>query len=609
MRLIHPGGLTGNLRRLFKSGRRSQGVARHLLSRAVVEVMEKRTMLTGTPLYWDPSGAATASGGAGTWDTATLEWRSGSAAGPLVAWSNAGDANGPYQAIFPGSGGTVVLGASVSAVSVSFAANGYALTGGSGDYGLSFAGGIGQIDVTPNSTASISAAVSAAPGLTKTNTGTLNLAGIVTGTATQTLNVETGALVVSTSEAWKTVEVGIAGELVIQGTGSVSGSSGNLSIANAGIVDLISDQSLAGTIGSFTNTGTFEVDNATGSGTTTLSMSFTDSNGTIDVTGGTLSIPGSITLPNLTTMALNGSGTLAVPSLTDPGATIQQDSGTLSISGALNVGGNWQNAAQYFLAGGTLDSGSLYVGEFTTATFTQTGGRLSTGHTEIGSYGNGTLIQSGGTSTYWDMYLGIYGTGTFDLSGGNSTNYTLTDGRVGTGTVDLSGSASLTSSGESVGDEGGLGTFTQTGASTNTTGNFGIGGGSTGIYTLSSGTFSAAWFGVGYGDFGYGTFVQAGGTFYVHTVRPSGPTARRRMAFITCQGDSFRGYNVNIGINGGNGDFSESGGTVDFGNRRCSPVSREHLPSSIFRAAHWPSAGTCISAILPLPAWIRLVAQ
>jgi hypothetical protein len=603
----------------FNNQKRTGGEPQHwkakrrlaMAASAAVEPLEKRTMLTATPLYWDPTGASTASGGAGTWDTSTAEWRSGSPTGSLVAWSNAGDANAPYQAIFPGTGGGVALGTSVSAVSLSFAADGYSINGGSDGYTLTLSGGIGQIDVTPDSTAAISASLSAGPGLTKTNTGILNLTGTVTGTTAQTLNVEQGLVGIFTSESWQTVEAETAGSLMTEGSsaglivsggitvdgafyhdggtvesqtltidstgtfvdtsGSLSGSVSSLAITNNGFFDSVSDQSLNGTTGSFTNSGLYEVDNASGSGTTTLLMSFTNTNGTINVAGGTLSIPDSITVPAGTGMTLDGTGTVSVPSLQLVQSTVQQNSGTLSITDNLSVGGDWLNGGQYNLAGGTLNAGSLGIGVSSTATFTQTGGSLETGHTEVGTYGNGAIVQSGGTSSFYDLYFGVSGQATFNLSGGSSSAYSINVGRYGgSAAINLSGAATLASANtESIADTGATGSFTQSGTSTNTVGGGGldIGAGGTGTYTLSSGTLDSSWFGLGGGSYGNGKFIQSGGNFTVSYGSGIGSDSSTSYGTYLMSGGSLStGYNVDIGSNGGNGSFNQTGGTVDFSN-------------------------------------------
>ena len=603
-----------NQRRLKRQRVKQLGRSTWLIdsaARAAVEPLERRTMLTVTPLYWDPAGAATASGGSGTWDTTTAEWRSGSASGPLVAWSNSGDANGLYEAVFPSSAGTVTLSAAVTAASLSFTSNGYSLSGGSSGYSVTLGGTEGQIDVANNAGVTISAAIYAGSGLTKTSAGTLSLSGTLSGTAAETLDVQGGTVNIEASEVWQTVTVEAAGSLTINGSdvgliassginvyglfdheggsvqtptlanypgatfhdgsGSVSGTVGSLTIYNAGTFDSVSDQSLSGTTGTFYNGGTYKVENLSGSGTTTLSMPFYSLGDTIDVTSGTLSLPGSITLTDSTVMTLDGSGMLSVPSLDVANAIVQQNSGTLNVTGSLQIGDHFMSGAQYNLGGGLLSSGALFIGSFSTATFSQTGGALDVGHSEVGSYGTGYLQQTGGTSSFGDLYLGFVGTGTYNLSGGSCIAYSLEDGRIGSGSVNLSGSASLSVSNiEGIGQQGGYGIFTQTGSSTNTSAIFAVGDGGTGVYNLSAGTFTTQWDAAGefdYGAAGIGTFIQSGGIVNVqYAITIGSGSAGSSGTYLLSAGQVYNGYSVDIGIDGGHGTFNQSGGTAGFFN-------------------------------------------
>ena len=195
-----------------------------------VEPLEARTLFTATPLYWDPTGASTAAGGAGTWNTTALEWRSGSPTGSLVAWANAGDANGPYKAVFSAGSGTVTIGVGVTASSVSFTASGYTLAGSAA---LSFSGGTGQVDVASGLSETISAPIAGANGLTKTSAGTLTLGGAdtysgVTVVSAGTVNVtgnESGATggwaIGTTNAAASTVNLQAGSTIVVAGSGSI----------------------------------------------------------------------------------------------------------------------------------------------------------------------------------------------------------------------------------------------------------------------------------------------------------------------------------------------------------------------------------------------------
>src|ERR1019366_9204645 len=111
--------------------------ALRLATQAVIEKLENRTLFTA--MYWDPSGAAVANGGSGTWNTANADWRQGSPTGPLVAWRNSAN----EDAVFPASAGIVSLGSAITAKSLTFTTNGYVIAGNT----LTLAGGNGRVDV------------------------------------------------------------------------------------------------------------------------------------------------------------------------------------------------------------------------------------------------------------------------------------------------------------------------------------------------------------------------------------------------------------------------------------------------------------------------------
>jgi hypothetical protein len=560
--------------------------------RCGVEPLEKRTMLVADNLYWDPNQAATAVSGTGTWDTTTVEWRLGSPTGSLSAWRDS------YTAIFQSGSGTVTLGASVSVANISFISTDTTVVGPSGT-ALNITATNGQISVDGLSTATINSAINASSGMIKTNTGTLSLAGAVTGASAE-LNVSQGSLSVSGAQSWQSVEVGASGTLIVQESsapfvvsggitadglidhsggaiqtpqlnvdstgifsdqsGSVSGISGTIAINNSGIFDSSTNQSLAGATGSFYNSGFYEAQNASGSGTTTLSLLFTQGNGTIDVTTGMLTIPAGITFINYTASIFEGSGTLSVTALDDDAATVTQYAGlTVSVSNSVNIGDQFGTGAQYNLAGGAFTTSELSIGCYSTASFIQTGGTLTAGQTQIGSSGQGFLTQTGGTSSFYDMYIAISGHGTLNLSAGTTTAYSIAAGRLGgLATVLLSGTASLTATAwEAVGDESGFGNFTQSGTSTNTTNSLGLGSpGGYGTYTLTGGTLVAP-----FQSIDAGVFTQTGG-INTNWYFQGGDDSTGAMGSYNLTGGTFvNDIFFQVGIEGGAGVFTQSGGT------------------------------------------------
>jgi hypothetical protein len=192
----------------------------------------------------------------------------------------------------------------------------------------------------------------------------------------------------------------------------------------------------------------------------------------------------------------------------------------------------------------------LYVGDTAgSGTVDMIGGTLTWQSVSVGSSGNGIFTQSGGTSTtvnpyYCNLFLGANtgGNGIYNLSGTGQLNAWCEDvGYYGTGTFVQSGGINIvscnlylgaTSSGSGsyslsddgllsvdnqliVGNNGGNGTFTQSGG-TNTTYELDIAydAGSTGTYELSgSGQLSTeVEFVGGTASVGSALFRQAGGT-------------------------------------------------------------------------------------------------
>jgi autotransporter-associated beta strand protein len=82
-------------------------------------------------LYWDPGNTgSTSGGGSGTWDTSTQEWFDQDLDSE-VYWDNSGWTNGPDNAVFDNSPGTVTLAAPIVAATITFNSSGYVLGGGS----------------------------------------------------------------------------------------------------------------------------------------------------------------------------------------------------------------------------------------------------------------------------------------------------------------------------------------------------------------------------------------------------------------------------------------------------------------------------------------------
>jgi autotransporter-associated beta strand protein/YD repeat-containing protein len=328
-----------------------------------VEPLEDRTLFTATPLYWDPSGAATASGGSGTWNTTTAEWRSGSATGSLVAWNNSGDANGPFQAVFSAGSGTVTIATPVTASQVAFNSSGYNVSGVNTSSGILTLSTNQQVSVASGDTATISAIIAGSAGLTKTGAGTLILAGSNTyttqtllsagtiqlngqlsgyatlGATSNTLNISGGMLDINgvsptigilTGTSGSIVNNGAAATFTISGaggaatySGNIANGSGQLSLIVTGSARLYGTDSYSGTT-TITSVATLYVTKSTGSGV------FVD-NGTF--------YPYAPTGPDVFSNNISGSGQVVIAGLkTNSTVTL---SGSDTYTGGTNISSAW----------------------------------------------------------------------------------------------------------------------------------------------------------------------------------------------------------------------------------------------------------------------------
>lgn len=128
--------------------------------------------------YWDVNGGSAGSGGTGTWDTMSVYWNAANdgVAGPFGAWNNAGLDN----AIFAGTPGTVTLSTPITVNALTFAVNGYILSGST----LTLAGTTPSI----SGNATINSVIAGNAGLTKNAAGILFLNGANTFSGGVTLN-------------------------------------------------------------------------------------------------------------------------------------------------------------------------------------------------------------------------------------------------------------------------------------------------------------------------------------------------------------------------------------------------------------------------------------
>jgi len=154
------------------------------------------------PLYWGPDGR----GGPGTWEVGgAANWYDGAPA----KWLDYGGAD--YAAVFGGKPGTVNLAGKINANRITFAADGYTLTGGT----LTLTGIGPAVTVSGATAAVIESPVAGTAGLEKGGAGTLTIAAA---------NTYRGGTTVS------------AGILTAGGTGTLGG--GNLTVANGAVCQL-----------------------------------------------------------------------------------------------------------------------------------------------------------------------------------------------------------------------------------------------------------------------------------------------------------------------------------------------------------------------------------
>jgi autotransporter-associated beta strand protein len=419
-----------------------------------VERLEDRTLFS--TLYWDPSGAATANGGAGTWNTTTAEWRSGSMTGSLVTWSDSAN----NDAIFPASGGTVTLGAAITAKSLTFNANGYTVTGNA----LTLAGGTGQVTIPSGDSATISSVLAGTSGLTLASSGTLTLSGSNTYSGGTTLSsgrlnlnsthaIGTGTFTINGGTIDNTSAISItlaANNPQIWGGDFTYAGSYTLNLGT-GPVTLTSNRTITGSVktltvgGIISDSGNHYSLNKSGYGTLTLNGANTYS-GTTTLTHGSLQIGNASALAN-STVALSGSAALAY-SAGIGGFTIGGLSGncnepladTSSHPVTLSIGNNGSSntysgvlfgAGSVQLIGGTqtLSGVNTYTGGTTIVAGTL---KLS-GSGTLGDSGNPLVVAGGtldlnGTNPTAGGLSGVSGSGGTILNNASGTTSTLTVG-------------------------------------------------------------------------------------------------------------------------------------------------------------------------------------
>jgi hypothetical protein len=310
---------------------------------------------------------------------------------------------------------------------------------------------------------------------------------------------------------------------------------------------------------------------------------------TYDHSGGTLTanvLQVATGSESLGTYTLSGTGVLKT-SGTEVGmggtGTFNQTGGTHTAS-FLGIGESATHSGNYRLGGtGNLSTGATRISEFGgTGGLTQTGGTHTTGHLVLGDgahgFGWGVYDLRGGQLTVnGAVEVGLNGAmGDVYHSAGAATMQTLavgsgpdgTSGGITLGNYELSGTGSLTvTASESVGANGGFGTFTQTGGThvVKSTGpgapslQIGAQTASDGIFKLSGGSLTTDGTSAGVG--GNGTLEQSGGTHTVNGALAVSPASGANGNYRLSGTGVLKTASATLGGNGGTSAFTQSGGS------------------------------------------------
>ncbi|MGN7612430.1 autotransporter-associated beta strand repeat-containing protein [Magnetococcales bacterium HHB-1] len=336
--------------------------------------------------------------------------------------------------------------------------------------------GAGDVDldsytltVNQASNETLSGSISGAGGLTQAGGSTLTLSG--NNSFSGGLIVSNGGVDLSGGTALAdgnsvTINGGTLSLSTTETIGTLSGSGGELALGSASLTVVQgSNDSFAGIISDTNDSGTFIK-----SGTSTLTLSGTNTHQSTSVTGGTLSISSDGNL---------GSGTVTLSS----GSTLEVTGSSVDIDNAISItdgSAALRNSSDVTLSGNITGTGSLYKSE---------GGGLNLSGTN--SY-DGLTVASGTVTI--DSSDGL-GSGTISLSGGTTLAFGSNGGGSFNNAITLTGDATIETESNAtfsgVISDGGSGyALTKTGSYYLTlTGTNNTYGGTT---TISSGSFSIA---------------------------------------------------------------------------------------------------------------------
>lgn len=513
--------------------------------------------VSAADFQWDPNGATTGLGGAGTWDTTSLFWdatatgvNDGTDATTATTFTTAD------KAIFGGTGGAVSVGTAVSLNQLSVDTTGYSFTGSKITFGGTAATLTANADFTianaigGNFNKNGSGAVTLT-GLTTFNTvtvsaGTLTRAGSGDNDSSASI-VNGGTLILANTAANGTSNVTLnSGTVRLNGTNDVQIWNGGTVTINGGTFEQNGKNETVGSLilngGSITGAGTLTsnsvIDARSGSSATILAGTL----GLTKTTAGTVTLSAANTFTGATAIQ---NGTLSLTS----GANRLATTGTIVLgsgttSGLLELQGVAQTTAG-LTTSGTGTTNAVVGGSATLST-------LTVNNASDIAYSGG--LGGAGTNQN-NLALAKSGAGKLTLSGTNTFagGTTLSAGTLSVDAISRIGTGTLTLSG---------GTFQYTGSGSETrAGAYNLNSGSvsidvssaTGNLTLwkTSGTFNQQLTKTGLGTLNFGanadnsgaTAVVSGGTLVLNS------SANNNVAAVTVN----NGGTLRLGTTDGSG--------------------------------------------------------
>ncbi|MBD3297012.1 MAG: hypothetical protein GF392_06540 [Candidatus Omnitrophica bacterium] len=303
---------------------------------------------------------------------------------------------------------------------------------------------------------------------------------------------------------------------------------------------------------------------------TQLYISEDDDTGVYNLSGGTLDAD-HITLEDGDATFNYTAGALYVDNFNIDGYNVTVNLADTSGIGAFNVG--YASGGEYVLgAGESLDVAEQNIAYAASATFIQQGGANTVSDMYLGRLGGtGTYVLEGGTLTVGSVQEGS-GAGMLRINGGEldhtgtvmDVKYLDVGYGAGTnGSIDIGVGKDVDSYQSRIGYSNGTGSVSQTGGSHTVANNLYVGysgSDSSGTYTLSGGTLTAASEYLGY--YGDMSFTQTGGTHNVNNQMRLGYGGNTNPATYDLQDGILNTNEVYIGTQYGNasGVMNQSGG-------------------------------------------------